>query len=201
VKRGDYHAMQELVPSADSLRYLTGQFLVALPGIGDPNFERAVIALCAHDAKGALGIGIGEIFGNLRFHALLEQLEIAPGAVDDVDVLIGGPVEPGRGFVLHSQDWAGQDTIDVAGRWALSGTLDVLRAIAEGKGPTRWQIALGYAGWDAGQLDGEMGRHGWLSIDTDPSLIFSVPPAERWGEALRRAGVDPRLLTAQSGHV
>lgn len=181
--------------------YLTGQFLIALPGIGDPNFERAVIALCAHDMSGALGIDVGEPFGDLRLHALLEQVGIAADGVEDSAVLVGGPVEPGRGFVLHSRDWSGQDTIDVAGRWALSGTLDVLRAIVEGRGPTRWQVALGYAGWDAGQLDGEMGRHGWLSVDTDASLIFDVPPLDRWYEALRRAGVDPRLLSAQSGHV
>lgn len=181
--------------------YLTGQFLIALPGIGDPNFERATIALCAHDADGAFGVAIGEPFGDLRLHALLAQVGIAADGVEDSAVLIGGPVEPGRGFVLHSRDWSGQDTIDVAARWALSGTVDVLRAIAMGQGPRRWQVALGYAGWGAGQLDAEMGRHGWLSVDTDASLIFDVPPAERWTEALRRAGVDPRLLSAESGHV
>lgn len=184
-----------------ALPYLTGQFLVALPGIGDPNFERSTIALCAHDASGAFGVAIGDPFDDLRLHAMLEQIGIGADDVDDATVLIGGPVEPGRGFVLHSRDWSGQDTIDVAARWALSGTIDVLRAIAEGRGPSRWQIALGYAGWDAGQLDAEMRRHGWLSVDTDASLIFDVPPEDRWTEALHRAGVDPRLLSAESGHV
>lgn len=184
-----------------SAPYLTGQFLVALPGIGDPNFERAVVALCAHDAEGALGIDLAQDFAEPRLHVLLDQLALPLDKAPDAPLALGGPVEPERGFVLHSRDWSGQDTIDVAGRWALSGSVDVLRAIAEGRGPRRWKVALGYAGWGPGQLDGEMSRHGWLSVDTDASLIFDTPPGERWGEALRRAGVDPRLLSAQSGHV
>src|SRR5690606_22800696 len=115
--------------------YLTGQLLLAMPGIGDPRFERAVIAICAHDENGALGVGIGRTVPGLGLHQLLEQLELNPGAAPDAPVHIGGPVEPQRGFVLHAPDWGGEDTIHVAGRWALTGTLDVLRAIAEGKGP------------------------------------------------------------------
>jgi putative transcriptional regulator len=151
----------------DSPSYLTGQFLLAMPGIGDPRFERAVIAMCAHDEEGALGIGIGETIEGLGLHELLKQFEIDPAGVPDAPVHFGGPVEPRRGFVLHSTDWGGQDTIDVGGRWALSGTIDVLKAIAEGKGPSRWLIALGYAGWGEGQLDEEMTRHGWFSTNGD----------------------------------
>ena len=134
----------------DSTRFLTGQFLLAMPGIGDPRFERAVIAVCAHDVEGALGIGIGDTIDGLTLHDLLDQFEIEPGVAPDTPVHFGGPVEPRRGFVLHSPDWGGQDTIDVGGRWSLSGTIDVLRAIAEGTGPSRWLVALGYAGWGEG---------------------------------------------------
>jgi len=180
-------------------RYLTGQFLLAMPGIGDPRFERAVIAMCAHDAEGALGIGIGSEIAGLGFHELLNQLTIDSANCPNRGVSIGGPVEPGRGFVIHSRDWAGQDTIDVAGRWALSGTLDVLRAIAAGKGPRQWLVALGYAGWGEGQLDAELTRHGWLTVEADAGLIFDVPAAERWAAGMAAAGVDPRLLSSQAG--
>lgn len=180
--------------------YLTGQFLLAMPGIGDPRFDRAVIALCAHDAQGALGIGIGKEMKELDFHDVLGQLEIDAGQSQNRAVSVGGPVEPGRGFVLHSRDWEGQDTIDVAGRWALSGTVDVLRAIASGKGPQRWLAALGYAGWGAGQLDEELVRPGWLTVEADPSLIFDVPASERWARGMAAAGVDPRFLSADAGH-
>ncbi|WP_066648770.1 MULTISPECIES: YqgE/AlgH family protein [Sphingomonas] len=180
--------------------YLTGQFLLAMPGIGDPRFDHAVIAMCAHDSEGALGIGIGSEIRGLGLHDLLGQLAIDSSACPDRAVSVGGPVEPGRGFVVHSRDWAGQDTIDVAGRWALSGTLDVLRAIAAGRGPRQWLVALGYAGWGEGQLDEEMTRHGWLSVEADPALIFDVPAAERWNAGMAAAGIDPRLLSVQAGH-
>lgn len=179
--------------------YLTGQFLLAMPGIGDPRFDHAVIAMCAHDAQGALGIGVGNEIGGMGFHDLLTQLDIDPGNVPDRAVNRGGPVEPGRGFVLHSRDWEGQDTVDVAGRWALSGTIDILRAIADGKGPRQWLPALGYAGWGEGQLDEEMTRHGWLTVETDASLMFEVPTSERWARGMAMAGIDPRFLSSQAG--
>jgi len=180
-------------------RYLTGQFLLAMPGIGDPRFDRAVIALCAHDQQGALGIGIGSAIGGLGLHELLGQLKIDSGDAPNAPVHAGGPVEPGRGFVVHSTDWSGQDTIDVAGLWALSGTLDVLRAIADGSGPGRWLVALGYAGWGEGQLDDELTGHGWLTVSADPAVIFDLPAAERWGAGMRLAGIDPRMLSIEAG--
>lgn len=183
----------------DATRYLTGQFLLALPGIGDPRFERAVIAMCAHDVEGALGIGIGSVIDGLRFHQLLDQLDIEPGVAPDVAIHLGGPVEPQRGFVIHSTDWGGQDTIDVAGRWAFSGTLDVLRAIAEGTGPSRWLVALGYTGWGEGQLDAEMTRHGWLNVAGADSLLFDVPLDTRWQAGFEGAGIDPRMLANRAG--
>jgi putative transcriptional regulator len=183
----------------DSMQYLTGQFLLAMPGIGDERFERAVIAMCAHDDDGALGIGIGETIEGLSFHDLLRQFEIETAEAPDVPVHFGGPVEPRRGFVLHSPDWAGQDTISVGGRWSLSGTIDVLRAIAEGNGPRHWLVALGYAGWGEGQLDEELRHHGWFSTEGDTKLLYDVTAEERWAKGFACAGIDPRMLAPSTG--
>ncbi len=179
--------------------FMTGQFLLAMPGIGDSRFDRAVIAMCAHDDEGALGIGLGVAIESLRFHDVLQQLEIDPGAAPDVAVHLGGPVEPRRGFVIHTRDWGGADTIDVAGRWALSGTIDILRAIAAGTGPSRWLVALGYAGWGAGQLDGELTRHGWLNVTGDEGLLYDTHADHRWAAGFASAGIDPRLLASTTG--
>lgn len=180
--------------------YLTGQLLLALPGIGDPRFEHAVIAMCAHDDNGALGIGIGRLVPRLTFHGLLAQLDIDPGVAPDVAIHHGGPVEPQRGFILHSQDWAGEDSILVWNRWALTSTLDVLRAISAGTGPSRWLAALGYAGWAQGQLEAELTRHGWFATPADDSLVFDAKVGTRWAGAYAGAGIDTRLLTPNSGH-
>ncbi len=182
-----------------SAPFLTGQFLLAMPGIGDPRFEHAVIAMCGHDDEGAIGIGIGATIDGLGLHDVLQQFEIEPGEAPDAPVHFGGPVEPRRGFVLHSTDWSGQDTVEVAGRWALSGTVDVLKAIAEGKGPSRWLVALGYAGWGAGQLDGEMLRHGWFNVTAGENLLFDTDVDDRWSQGFASAGIDPRLLANQTG--
>ena len=180
--------------------FLTGQLLLAMPGIGDPRFERAVIAMCAHDENGALGIGLGRQAPGLGVHKLLEQFKIDPGVAPDVPVLLGGPVEPQRGFVLHGTDWGGADTLHVGRRWALTGTLDVLRALAEGKGPSRWVVALGYAGWGEGQLEGELTRHGWFATPGTDAILFDTPAAERWSAGFADAGIDCRLLAPESGH-
>lgn len=183
----------------DAPRFLSGQFLLAMPGIGDPRFEKAVIAMCVHDEDGALGIGLGRVMPRLGFHDLLKQLDIAPGAAPDAPVHQGGPVEPQRGFILHTPDWGGQDSVQVADRWVLSATLDILKAIAAGQGPSRWVVALGYAGWGAGQLDGEMARHGWFATPGDDALLYDSHVDSRWANAFRSAGIDPRLLAAESG--
>jgi putative transcriptional regulator len=187
----------------ESARNLTGQFLLAMPGIGDPRFDRAVIAMCAHDAEGALGIGVGTTIDGLGLHSVLRQLEIDPGVAPDVAVHLGGPVEPRRGFVLHDLDWAGQDTVEVVGQagslWALSGTTDVLKAIAAGRGPSRWLVALGYAGWGEGQLDGEMTRHGWLNVPGNLDLLYACDADARWDAGFASAGIDSRLLANETG--
>jgi putative transcriptional regulator len=179
---------------------LIGQYLLAMPGIGDPRFEKAVIAICAHDANGALGIGVGQLVPRLGLHGLLAELKIDPGVAPNAPVHLGGPVETQRGFVLHSPDWGGDETLKVGSRWALSGTLDILRAIAAGTGPSRWIVALGYAGWGEGQLDEEMRRHGWFATPGDDAMLFERPAEERWQAGFGTAGVDARLLASGAGH-
>ena len=187
----------------DQPRFLSGKLLLAMPGMADPRFERAVIAMAVHDAQGAVGIGIGQLRVGLRFRQLLKQLGVDPGEAPDCAIHHGGPVEPGRGFVLHSDDWGGQDTIQITAatgaHHAMTGTIDVLVAIAEGRGPSRWLIALGYAGWEAGQLDAEMTRHGWFAAKGSSALLFDTSTAERWGGAFRAEGIDPRLLVGETG--
>jgi len=187
--------------------FLSGKLLLAMPGMADPRFERAVIALCVHDENGAVGVGIGHKRAGIGFRALLRQLDIDPGGAPDRPVHHGGPVEPGRGFVLHSTDWGGQDTLHVNGVvdgkiseiFAMTGTIDVLKAIAGGKGPARWIAALGYAGWGEGQLDEEMTRHGWFTAAGDANILFDTPTDERWAAAFKAEGIDPRLLTSETG--
>lgn len=186
-----------------SPRFLSGKLLLAMPGMADPRFDRAVIALCVHDENGAVGVGIGRKRAGMRFRELLQQLDIDPGAAPDCAVHHGGPVEPGRGFVLHSTDWGGQDTLHVSAsageQFAMTGTIDVLKAIAEGKGPSRWVAALGYAGWGEGQLEQEMTGHGWFAAEGIGSILFDTPTDERWAAAFKSEGVDPRLLSRETG--
>src|SRR5687768_16913938 len=171
----------------DEPRFLSGQLLLAMPGIGDPRFEKAVIAMCVHDENGALGIGLGRIVPRISFHDLLRQLDIEPGVAPDVAIHAGGPVQPQRGFILHSPDWGGDESIQVGDRWTLTATLDILRAIAEGRGPTHWLAALGYAGWGAGQLEEEMHGNGWFVTPGEDELLYRCDVDNRWCEAFRSA--------------
>lgn len=179
--------------------YLSGRLLLAMPGMGDPRFDHAVIALCVHDANGALGIGVGHLRDGTSFHAVLDELEIDRGLAPDVPVHHGGPVEPGRGFILHSADWMGKDSLEVPGLGVLSASLEILTAITEGRGPSKWLMALGYAGWGAGQLDEEMHRHGWHAAEGRPEILFDTPPEARWAGTWRAEGIDPALLVAATG--
>ena len=188
----------------DEARFLCGQFLLAMPGIGDPRFDYSVIAMCSHDEEGALGIGMGRTLPEANLHGLLEQFDIPTRAIPDVPLHYGGPVEPQRGFVLHSNDWAGQGTLHVAGPsgggWALSGSIDALRVIGTDKGPRHWLVALGYAGWAPGQLDGEMLRHGWHVAELPFADMMGLGAEARWSAAFTASGIDPRLLASESGH-
>lgn len=181
-------------------QYLSGRFLLAMPGMFDPRFERSVNVICVHDENGALGIGIGHVREGVRFRELLEEVGVDPGIAPDCAVHHGGPVEPGRGFVLHSTDWGGADTIAVQPLCALSASIDILRAIAEGRGPTQWLIALGYAGWGPGQLEGEMRQHGWYAAQGQTDILFGTAAEARWAATWRAEGIDPALLANETGH-
>jgi len=170
-----------------------------MPGIGDSRFDAAAIFLCSHDSNGALGLDLGSLVPGLGLHGLMTGLGMEAGQAPDLPVHLGGPVEPQRGFVLHGDDWRGDDTID-AGRLRLTGTLDVLRAMADGNGPRQALVALGYAGWGAGQLDAEMSRHGWFAAPADDTLLFDTRAPSRWAAAYRNAGVDPRFLAPAAGN-
>lgn len=181
-------------------QYLSGRLLLAMPGMFDPRFDHSVIAMCLHDENGAFGVGIGHARDGVTFHGLLREVGIDPGVAPDCDVHHGGPVEPGRGFVLHSADWTSPETIKIDGLCALSASLDILHAIAAGTGPRQWLIALGYAGWGAGQLDGEMRHHGWYAAEGRPEILFEEVPETRWHATWRAEGIDPALLATEIGH-
>lgn len=180
-------------------QYLSGRILLAMPGMFDPRFERSVNVMCVHDENGALGVGIGQVREGVRFHDVLREVGLEPGLAPDREIYNGGPVEPGRGFVLHSTDWGGADTIQVQPLCALSASMDVLRAIAEGRGPSRWLMALGYAGWGAGQLEEEMRHHGWYVAGPHPEVLFDTPVGSRWQAAWQAEGIDPALLSTETG--
>ena len=155
--------------------------------------------LAARHSPGALGVAVGQIKHDLRLHELLENVGINPGQAPDCVIHDGGPVEPQRGFVLHSPDWAGPGTIEAGALGCLSASLEVLQAIAAGEGPQRWIVALGYAGWGAGQLDGEMRRHGWYAAQGNSRILFDTPVSARWKAAWQAEGIDPALLASETG--
>jgi len=179
--------------------YLAGRLLLAMPGMVDERFQRSVSVMCVHDENGAMGIGIGHVRAHVGFHEILRELDIDPGQAPDCEVHHGGPVEPGRGFVLHSTDWGGIDTIAVHPLCGLSASLDILKAIAQGKGPSRWLIALGYAGWGPGQLETEMQHHGWYVAKGKPDILFDTPADARWTQTWRDEGIDPAQLSSVTG--
>ena len=189
--------------------YLDGQMLIAMPGIGDPRFEKTVIYMCAHSADGAMGIVVNKEADNITFPDLLERLEIIPECdqirlpieLQEMPVQIGGPVETGRGFVLHTTDYYVTDsTLSVQQGIGLTATLDVLKAIAGGTGPKKAMLALGYAGWGPGQLEDEIQGNGWLHCDADDTLVFDATLDKRYEKALAKIGVDPALLSSSAGH-
>ncbi|QAY97314.1 hypothetical protein CWB41_09890 [Methylovirgula ligni] len=188
--------------------YFDGQFLLAMPGMTDDRFARSVVYLCAHSDEGAMGIVINRRAPSLNFSELLVQLEVIapdeairlPEQAGAVPVLRGGPVEAGRGFVLHSNDfYIDNSTLPIDGGVSLTATIDILRAIAHGSGPDRAILALGYAGWSPGQLEDEVQNNGWLTCPADAGLIFDTPLDARYDMAMRKIGIDPGFLSAQSG--
>lgn len=189
--------------------YLDGQLLVAMPTMQDERFARAVIYVCAHSSEGAMGIVINQPAQNIRFPDLLVQLDVIPSSglielpnqADAVRVLKGGPVETGRGFVLHTADFFIENsTLPIEQGICLTATLDILKAIARGKGPASALLALGYAGWAPGQLENEIQANGWLNCDADSELLFGPNTEDKYNQAMRKIGVDPGKLASVAGH-
>jgi putative transcriptional regulator len=181
---------------------LAGQLLVAMPQMGDPRFARSVIYLCAHsDDAGAMGLVINKVVGSLTMAELFAQLAIDPGSLDKTSpVHFGGPVEPGRGFVLHTGDYREDATMPVAGNISVTATLEILRALGEGRGPRHSLFALGYAGWAPGQLDAEIQANGWLSVAADEEIVFDPDQDGKWQRALARLGINLSTLSTDAGH-
>ena len=189
--------------------YLDGQILIAMPVMDDPRFERSVIYLCAHSSEGAMGIIVNRPAGSIDFPGLLVQLDIIkkddqiklPENAESMKVLKGGPVETGRGFVLHSSDFFIEDaTLRIDDGICLTATVDILKAIARGAGPKHAILALGYAGWAAGQLENEIQHNGWLHCAADPDLIFGGDVEEKYLRALAKIGINPGMLSTDAGH-
>ena len=179
---------------------LTGKLIVAMPAMGDPRFERAVILVCAHSPDGAMGLIVNKPLPDLSFSDLLTQLNIPHSNGRDIRVLFGGPVERGRGFVLHSTDYSGgQATTVVAGSFGMTATLDVLEALARGRGPAQAILALGYSGWGPGQLEAEIARNDWLTGEASGALIFGAEAPRKWAQALHSMGIDPVSLSPSAG--
>lgn len=194
---------------SDEDGYLDGQLLIAMPSMGDPRFSRSVIYICAHSSEGAMGIVINQRAPNISFAELLEQLKIVPSeerislpsALNAMDVHLGGPVETGRGFVLHSADYfKAESTLPINDSVCLTATVDILRDIAKGSGPNKALLALGYAGWAPGQLEDEIQSNGWLNCPADPELVFDPAVDRKYNRALDSLGVDPSHLVSDSGH-
>lgn len=191
------HPMSEVNSSAD----LSGKLLVAMPGMADSRFEKSVVYLCAHSGSGSMGLIVNKPSRELKFDDLLEQLGIEKDtATTSPKVHFGGPVEIGRGFVLHSADYGAHDTtMKVDGRFGMTATIDVLEDLASGRGPERSLLALGYAGWGAGQLDDEILRNGWLTCEATPELVFEAKNDSKWALALKSLGIDPLMLSSSAG--
>ena len=180
---------------------LTGRMLIAMPGMGDPRFENAVVLLCDHSDEGAMGLIVNKPNTDLDMPTLLAQLDI-DGSTDlsRRAVHFGGPVELGRGFVIHSADYtSGATTLDVRDDLRMTATLDILEDIADGRGPALWQMALGYAGWGPGQLEAELTQNAWLVCDAASALIFERPDPEKWEAALQSIGVAALALSSEGG--
>lgn len=187
---------------------LTGQFLIAMPGMGDQRFEKSVIFVCAHSNEGAMGFVINQTLASpnvLEFFTRLEiitdeEQDTVPSEIAARSLSMGGPVEPGRGFVLHTPDYSSETSLQIGKDVCLTATLEILRAIATGKGPKRIVLALGYSGWGAGQLEEEIAANGWLTCDANVDVLFDQDHETKYARAHAILGVDPTLLSSDAGH-
>src|SRR6476661_3298514 len=202
-------AIETIRPMSGGSGYLDGQFLLAMPGMADTRFTRSVVYICAHSSDGAMGIIINQPARKITFSDLLLQLDLVepdelirlPTPAEKLPVLKGGPVETGRGFVLHTADFfIDNSTLSIDESVSLTATVDILRAIAKGDGPRKAMLALGYAGWSPGQLEEEIQQNGWLNVPADPGLLFDGDLEGKYGRALRMLGIDPAMLSGEAGH-
>ncbi len=187
--------------------YLDGQLLIAMPAMSDERFAESVIYLCAHSEDGAMGIILNKRADHIEFTELLEQLDILEddenqiSGPDNISVQVGGPVETGRGFVLHSTDYhSDNSTLNIDEDISLTATVDILRAIAQGKGPSKAILALGYAGWSAGQLETEIHANGWLNCPATAEIVFNKELEKKYDNALSSIGINKMHLVADAGH-
>jgi len=193
---------------AGSDGFLDGKILVAMPTMRDERFFKSVIYVCAHSAEGAMGLVINQPVRNIGFQELMQQLGIVRSAKEikaprgePIRVLNGGPVESGRGFVLHTDDvFIDNSTLAIEDNICLTATLDILRSITQGEGPAKALLALGYAGWGAGQLEQEINANGWLHCDADPAIVFDAEVDTKYARALRKIGIEPGMLSSEAGH-
>lgn len=180
---------------------LSGQVLIAMPTMTDPRFEQTVVLICAHTAEGAMGLVINRPLEQPSFDELLDQLKVQPiPPARSILLCAGGPVENSRGFVLHTSDWTSESSLPIEGGLALTASLDILTAIAAGGGPQQSLLALGYAGWGAGQLDNELQQNAWLTAPADAGVLFDADHATKWRRAMAALRVDPGLLSGAAGH-
>lgn len=181
--------------------FFENKLLLAMPVMMDPRFERSVIYMCTHDESGAMGLIVNQALDQLNFEGLLEQLSIeTEGKVPDVAIHAGGPVEPGRGFVLHSADFVQESTMIVSQTLALTATVDILKALAAGTGPQHHLLALGYAGWGAGQLEREIQDNAWMIAEPDDEILFNTELHLKWPRAMAMLGIDVAMLSSDAGH-
>jgi putative transcriptional regulator len=183
---------------------LTNQFLIAMPGMADDTFAGSVVYLCEHNERGALGLVINKPI-DIKLKNLFEKVELTLDSEElaEQPVYFGGPVQTERGFVLHEKQTEGSaysSTMSVPGGLEMTTSRDVLEAMAHGGGPKKVLVTLGYSGWQAGQLEDELGRNGWLTVDADPKVIFDTPIEQRYDRALSLLGFDPRMLSQEAGH-
>jgi len=179
---------------------LTGQILIAMPAMTDPNFSQSVIFICAHTEEGAMGIVLNQPLNKPRFADLLGQLGVQPlPPVREIRLAKGGPVDDNRGFVLHTPDWMTDGSLEVDGAYVLTANMDILKAIAEGGGPRDGFLALGYTGWGAGQLDAEILQNSWLNAPADEKIIFDTEHQTKWVRALAKLRIDPAMLSGDAG--
>ena len=183
-----------------------GHFLISMPGMADPRFDRCVIYICTHSSAGAMGLIVNKLLEDITFDEIRRQLvdkslrEIEAELGFNVPVYLGGPVERGRGFVLHSADYKLDASLEVNSEISLTASIEIIEAIAQSSGPDRFLLALGYAGWGAGQLEAEMIENSWLSCEATPDILFEPNPKLKYDRALALMGVDAALLSSDAGH-